>query len=72
VQNGKSAIFELGINAGGACGNWNFRTDGDNVYDVDGDNVREASLEHLQKFMSNFDKFEKSFYEYVDELVNKE
>ena len=72
VQNGKSAIFELGINAGGACGNWNFRTDGDNVYDVDGDNVREASLEHLQKFMNNFDKFEKSFYEYVDKLVNKE
>lgn len=72
VQSGNSAIFEMGINAGGACGNWNFRTDGDNVYDVYGDNVREASLEHLQKFINNFDEFEKSFYEYVDKLVNKE
>ena len=62
VQNGKSAIFELGINAGGACGKWNFRTDGDKVYDVCGDERREASLEHMQKFINKFDEFETTLY----------
>lgn len=72
VQNGKSAIFELGINAGGACGKWNFRTDGDKVYDVCGDERREASLEHMQKFINKFDEFETTFYGYVDGITSKQ
>ena len=74
VQSGKSAIFEMGINAGGACGKWDFRTDGDRVYDVHEETKehREASLEHMQKFINRFDEFEESFYRYVDGITNKQ
>ena len=73
VQGGKSAIFEMGINAGGACGEWDFRTDGNRVYDVHEKTKahREASLEHMQKFVNKFDEFEESFYGYVDGITSK-
>ena len=74
VQNGKSAIFELGINAGGACGEWDFRTDGNKVYDIHEETKehRKASLGHLQKFINKFDEFETTFYEYVDGITSKQ
>lgn len=73
VSNNKSAIFELGINAGGACGSWDFRTDGNKIYDIhEGTHEqRPASLEHLQNFVDKFDEFEESFYRYVDGITNK-
>lgn len=74
VQSGKSAIFEMGIDAGGACGKWDFRTDGDRVYDVHEETKehRGASLEHMQKFINRFDEFEESFYRYVDGITSKQ
>ena len=52
-------------------GHWNFRTDGDKVYDICGDERREASLEHMQQFINKFDEFETTFYGYVDGITNK-
>lgn len=71
VQNGKSAIFELGIDAGGACGEYDFRTNGIEIYDIH-EKTREKispSLYHMKKFLENFDTFESEFYKYVDNLT---
>ena len=71
VQSGKSAIFEMGIDAGGACGLYDFRTDGVDIYDIH-EETREKvgpSLHHMQKFLKNFDTFENEFYKYVDNLT---
>lgn len=73
IQRGQ-AIFEIGFNAGGACGQWDFRTDGNKVYDVHEKTKehREASLEHMQTFINKFDEFEMAFYRYVDGITSKQ
>lgn len=68
-------IAEVGINAGGACGSFDFRTDGVSIYSADERGVEygkeEPRLEHMKRFIEQFDEFEKAFYEYVDNIVNK-
>lgn len=71
----RDGLYELGINAGGACGSWNFRTNGSYVQSVlETDwNTRSAPLiKHMEAFLSQFDVFEKAFYAYVDDIVGKE
>ncbi len=67
-----SKITLLGIDAGGACGNWNFRTDGDKVYSVYGKETQGPSVDDMKKFLKKFDEFESSFYAYVDKVIEKQ
>ena len=65
----------LGINCGGACGVYNFRTDGVTVFSVnerDPGDVIVPSVGHMKRFLSCFDDFETSFYAYVDMNIEKQ
>ncbi len=66
-------LTQLGINGGGACGVWNFRTNGVQVYEEHEHTTEtlEPQIGHMKRFLNEFDKFEKSFYDYVDKLVEK-
>ena len=65
-------IKELGIIAGGACGQWNFYTDGEFIYEENGKGEkREPQLSHLEKFVKNFLEFEEEFYKYIDKVCAK-
>lgn len=69
-----SQITELGIDGGGCCGPWDFRTDGKNVYSVSNKGyakglVSEPTLEHLLQFVSGLSEFESAFYDYVDKIT---
>ena len=70
-----SQITELGIDGGGYCGPWDFRTDGKNVYSVSNKGyakglVSEPTIEHLLKFISGLSEFESDFYNYVDKITS--
>lgn len=71
-------IKYLGIRGGGACGDFDFITDGEIMYMSPHNNAdclysKEAPLEYLKRFVNGFDRFETSFYKYVDDIVlNKE
>lgn len=66
-------ITEMGINAGGACGEWDFRTNGVQVYELSERThaTQDPQIGHMRRFLKEFDHFEESFYSYVDKLVNK-
>lgn len=77
-------IVWLGIMAGGACGDWNFMTDGDTIvdycktidYSSDPDGLvrfvkQEPSLDHLRRFVTDFPKFEEEFYKYIEKVCTK-
>ena len=61
-------IIGVGFEAGGYCGVYDFFTDGVAIYDKKRDNGhdREASTEHLEKFIKKFPEFEKAFYDYIE------
>ena len=61
-------IIGVGFEGGGYCGQYDFFTDGVAIYDRNRDNGRdrEASTEHLEKFIEKFPEFEKAFYEYIE------
>lgn len=68
-------IRYLGINGGGACGVYNFRTDGQNVFSVHEDNpydISAPSIFHMQNFLERFESFESHFYAYVDSVIEKQ
>lgn len=67
-------IYEMGINAGGYCGEWNFRTDGENVIErhENGDRIRPATIRYMERFINEFDEFERDFYGYIDGITNQE
>ena len=67
-----SKITFLGIDAGGACGNWSFRTDGEKVYSIYGKETQGPSVDDMKKFLNKFDEFESSFYAYVDKVIEKQ
>ena len=71
-----SHVFtELGINNGGACGPYDFRTDGVNVYSVHENNKQDRvlpAINDLEHFLRDFDKFECAFYAYVDKMLEKQ
>jgi len=65
-----SKVSLLGIDAGGAFGEFHFRTDGNDTYSIDKDShISAPKNEHMQKFLSSFNEFEESFYKYVDGIV---
>lgn len=61
-------IIGVGFEAGGYCGVYDFFTDGVAIYDKKRDNGhdREASTEHLEKFIEKFPEFERAFYDYIE------
>ena len=74
VTQGKQKITYMGINAGGACGRWDFRTNGDCVVATDEDNshiTTKPSLSQCKEFLNEFDEFETAFYNYVDKIIHE-
>lgn len=61
-------IIGVGFEGGGCCGQYDFFTNGSVIYDKNRDNGhdREASTEHLEKFIEKFPEFEKAFYDYIE------
>ena len=57
-------IAAVGFEGGGYCGNYDYITNGSVIYDKNRDNGhdREASTEHLEKFIEKFPEFEKAFF----------
>lgn len=62
---------KIGFEIGEEIGSYYFNTDGVNIY-----NVRRKTccpqiptLEHMKKFLREFDQFEKDFFNYIDALV---
>ena len=64
-------IIGVGFEGGGCCGQYDFFTDGIAIYDRNRDNgfSREASTEHLEKFIEKFSEFEKAFYDYIEKVT---
>lgn len=68
-------IQYLGINGGGACGSYHFRTNGEDVFSVHEKSpysITSASIGHMERFLDRFDDFESSFYAYVDQAIEKQ
>ena len=65
-------IIGVGFEAGGCCGVYDFFTDGVAIYDKKRDNGhdREASTEHLEKFIKKFPEFERAFYDYIGQKTD--
>lgn len=65
------AIIGIGFEGGGYCGQYDFFTDGSVICDKNRDNGhdREASTEHLEKFIEKFPEFEKAFYDYIEKVT---
>lgn len=70
VENRDNTITHLGIYAGGACGVYDFITDGIEVYDQHESTREKAipSIRHLKRFVEEFDEFESELYKYVDKV----
>lgn len=69
-SNDKKTTAEMGILAGGACGSWNFATNGEDVVAYKfSQQFDEPLIKHLQQFVEDFDDFEKYFYAYVDKIT---
>lgn len=68
-----SEVYEIGINAGGACGQWNLRTDGNDVYErhEDKNTTRDATIYWMSRFVNEFDEFESDFYSYIDCITKR-
>lgn len=64
-------IIGVGFEGGGCCGQYDFFTDGVAIYDRNRDNgfSREASTEHLEKFIEKFPEFERAFYDYIEKIT---
>ena len=68
----QNKITLMGINAGGACGKWDFRTDGEHTFSANEDDLTrttEPLLHHCKEFLEKFDEFETAFYNYVDKIT---
>lgn len=64
-------IEYLGIYNGGACGVYNFYTNGTKTFckhERTGE-IIEAKLEHMKKFLKEFDSFEAAFYKWIDSMA---
>lgn len=68
------AIIGVGFEGGGCCGQYDFFTDGSTICDRNRDNGhdKEASTEHLEKFIEKFPEFERAFYDYIEKKTNCE
>lgn len=65
------SIIGVGFEGGGCCGQYDFFTNGSVICDKNRDNGhdREASTEHLEKFIEKFPEFEKAFYDYIEKVT---
>ena len=65
-------IIGVGFETGGCCGVYDFITDGVVTYDKNRSNGhdREASTEHLEKFIEKFPEFERAFYDYIGQTTD--
>ena len=65
-------IIGVGFETGGCCGVYDFITDGVAIYDKNRGNGhdREASTEHLEKFIEKFPEFERTFYDYIGQKTD--
>ena len=65
-------IIGVGFETGGYCGVYDFFTDGVAIYDKNRGNGhdREASTEHLEKFIEKFPEFERAFYDYIGQKTD--
>ena len=61
----------LAIDNGGACGKWDFLTNGDisiSVYEDDHSKTDEPRIYDMKKFINEFPVFETAFYNWIDSL----
>lgn len=67
-------IIGVGFEGGGCCGQYDFFTNGSVICDKNRDNGhdREASTEHLEKFIEKFPEFEMAFYDYIEKKTGCE
>ena len=67
-------IIGVGFEGGSYCGQYDFFTDGVAIYDRNRDNgfSRDASTEHLEKFIEKFPEFERAFYDYIERKTSCE
>lgn len=65
-------IIGVGFETGGCCGVYDFITDGVVIRDKNRSNGhdREASTEHLEKFIKEFPEFERAFYDYIGQKTD--
>ena len=65
-------IIGVGFETGGYCGVYDFITDGVVIRDKNRSNGhdREASTEHLEKFIKKFPEFERAFYDYIGQKTD--
>ena len=65
------SIIGVGFEGGGCCGQYDFFTNGSAICDKNRDNGhdREASTEHLEKFIEKFPEFERAFYDYIEKVT---
>ena len=65
-------IIGVGFETGGCCGVYDFFTDGVAIYDKNRNNGhdREASTEHLEKFIEKFPEFERAFCDYIGQKTD--
>lgn len=68
MTRGGRAILNVGFRCGGACGAYDFWTDGDSVLSIherDG-YTQKVPIAHLKQFLREFPLFESAFYAWVD------
>ena len=69
---GNETYEYIGINNGGACGCYDFWTDGFDVWAVHEDNrydKQKPRIEDMKQFIKEFPKFEKGFLNWIDSLA---
>lgn len=75
IKVGKEIKY-VGRIAGGAYGDWDFQTDGslifERTYQNNQEKRRDPELKILRVFVDRFPKFEKAFYDYIDNYCTKE
>ena len=64
-------IEYLGIRMGGACGDYDFYTNGMSICSVHEKDGRKQSvpIKHMEKFLREFPQFESAFYAWVEAII---
>ena len=71
--NNKKQIKYIGIDNGGACGLYDFCTNGDEIFlkhEGDGtiSTIKPVKIYYIKEFLREFDQFEAAFYQWIDSL----
>ena len=69
----EDTIYHVGFYSGGACGPWNLFVNQNEEFErhEDTKKMRIPSIEHMQKFINEFDDFEKRFYIWFDKTFGE-